>query len=123
MVIESEFVPSCVICREPVPEKRRHPKTVATCSEEHAAQLKQYNEDQVALTKCPHCYHPSTPEEREDFKNWRRSRGELHDRRGRPRQTNEEKFRKALLETETQLRSEGNSGLADRIRKVIEDTI
>lgn len=90
------FVPSCVVCRSPVPPERAQGRSRDTCSETCAAIWKLYQEHVLANSRCPRCYHPSTPEERRDFHLWRIERGDLHERRGRPRLTFADRVRHAI---------------------------
>ena len=78
------FLPSCVVCRSPVPAARAHSRSRETCSAACALYWRQYHRYVLMQTRCPSCYHPSTPEERADFKRWRKSRGDLRDKVGRP---------------------------------------
>lgn len=73
----------CVICKNQIPRERASKET---CSRQCADTWRQHREEILARTRCPHCYHPSTPEERADFRQWRIERGTLRPQRGRPRQ-------------------------------------
>lgn len=76
------FVPSCVVCRNPLlRERTTHNRE--TCSAECTDIWRQYCADLAASRHCPSCWHPSTPEERAEFREWRKARGDLHSR-GRP---------------------------------------
>jgi hypothetical protein len=79
-----KFVPSCVVCRNPVPAKRATGRSKDTCSPECNKVLRQYRKHVLVSTRCPACYHPSTPEERREFIQWRKWRGDRRERRGRP---------------------------------------
>jgi hypothetical protein len=39
----------------------------------------------IQKTKCIACLHPATPEEREDYKEWRKDRGHLRRTCGKPK--------------------------------------
>lgn len=73
----------CIVCTTPLPRSRRR---FGTCLPERPCQkiLTRFRRYCVGLTKCVACLNPSTPEEREDFKKWRRSRHELK-ANGRPK--------------------------------------
>lgn len=66
----------CMICREPLSEARSRRPT-STCSEPCKDRMDAQQLEQRRLRKCPHCLHPSTPEEREEFRVWRASRGDV----------------------------------------------
>lgn len=66
----------CVICRKQIDPKRATRPT-ATCSEVCKNRLDTIKANQRKARKCPHCLHPSTPEEREQFRLWRADRGEV----------------------------------------------
>jgi len=79
-----KFVPSCVVCKAPVPKKRATSRSKDTCSKECQAVLRAYRKFNIESRYCPSCYHPSTPEERKEFRLWRKHRGDLRERPGRP---------------------------------------
>lgn len=66
----------CTICGSPIPEARSRRQT-ATCSEKCKNRLDVIRAHQRAAKKCPACLHPSTPQEREQFRIWRAERGDL----------------------------------------------
>ena len=66
----------CTICRAPIEEKRARRQT-ATCGEPCKDRLDAVRKEQRRNTKCPSCLHPSSPEEREEFRLWRATRGDL----------------------------------------------
>lgn len=66
----------CTVCREPIPASRAQRQT-ATCSEKCKDKLDAIRARQRAARKCSVCLHPSTPEERELFREWRASRGDI----------------------------------------------
>jgi hypothetical protein len=79
------FIPRCVVCGEPVPLKRARGRSKDTCGAECHAVLREYRAWVIRSSRCPACYHPSTPEERADFVAWRKARGDRKAGRGRPR--------------------------------------
>lgn len=66
----------CTICQEPIPPGRDQRQT-ATCSEKCKNRLDTIRANQRERRKCPHCLKPSTPDERQEFREWRASRGDL----------------------------------------------
>ena len=92
------FVPSCLVCKHPVPKKRATSRSKDTCSAECNKILRKYRQHVLRSSKCPTCYHPSTPQERMEFIQWRRWRGDLREKRGRPPVRKEELLRLALQE-------------------------
>lgn len=60
----------CTICTKPIAEGRSKRKS-AVCSESCKDKLDVIRARQRADTKCPMCLHPSTPEERAAFRQWR----------------------------------------------------
>lgn len=75
---------SCAVCNGPLPPKRAYSRTRYTCSPECRQKLKAFQKQVVDAKYCRVCMRPSTPEEREQFKAFRRSTGELKGERGRP---------------------------------------
>jgi hypothetical protein len=75
-----KLVLRCVVCGGPLPSSRR---TVG----DHAGACHKvrtlYRRYVIQLTKCIACLHPATREEREAFKQWRVSRGDLRGRGNR----------------------------------------
>jgi hypothetical protein len=72
----------CVICGEALPPSRR------TIGDHTGACHKvrvMYRRYCISLTKCITCLHPSTPEQRKEFNEWRKSRGDLRSGPGKPR--------------------------------------
>ena len=66
----------CTICRDAIPEKRATRNT-ATCTEKCKDALDQIKIEQRRLKMCPHCLHPASPAEREEFRRWRADRGNV----------------------------------------------
>jgi hypothetical protein len=90
VAMEADFDPAklvlrCIICTEPIPAKRARGRSKDTCGPECHAKLRAYRKWVVQTSKCPNCYHPATPEERADFKAWRKARGHVREKRGNPR--------------------------------------
>ncbi len=116
------FVPSCIVCRNPVPLKRATGRAKDTCSPECQKVRQAYRRWVVRRTKCPNCYHPSTPEERADFLRWRKDRGMLREKGGRP----PVKLRQTLAEAIATLREymapeDADLGSAiERLQKVLD---
>lgn len=79
-----KFVPSCIVCRKPVPLHRARGRSKDTCSPECGKVRALYRRYVLSTSKCVSCLHPSSPQEREDFKQWRRDRRQLK-KKGRPK--------------------------------------
>ena len=94
-----KFVPSCVVCKQPVPKKRATGRSKDTCGPECHKVLRQYRKFVLESSHCPACYHPSTPEQRRDFIAWRKARGDRRHSVGRPPVRREEALRQALQQT------------------------
>jgi len=75
------LVLSCTVCRLPLPSARR---TVG----DHAGACHRvrvlFRRHAIKLARCIACLHPSTPAERAEFKLWRKARGDIRERGGRP---------------------------------------
>lgn len=80
----SGFIIHCAVCGDPLPEHRARARRETCGKRECGIKLKQFRKMTIEVRKCPTCYHPSTPEEREDFKQWRKERGQIQRRRGNP---------------------------------------
>ena len=63
----------CTICTRAIPEGRDRRQT-ATCSETCKNRLDEIRAQQRADRRCPACLHPSSPEERDEFRLWRAQR-------------------------------------------------
>jgi hypothetical protein len=69
-----DYVPVfCVVDGKPVPEDRKRRRSI-TCSVECAHTRNNYLRARKELRACKYCAVPSTVEQREDFKAWRRER-------------------------------------------------
>lgn len=66
----------CTICTSQIPSPRDTRQT-STCSETCKNRLDAIRAEQRRSRKCTHCLSPSTPEERELFREWRASRGDV----------------------------------------------
>jgi hypothetical protein len=91
------FIPRCIVCTSPVPAKRATSRSKDTCGPECHKVLRAYRKHVLKSTKCPACYHPSTPAERKEFQNWRKARGDRRHSVGRPKQNHEDRLRKILI--------------------------
>jgi hypothetical protein len=78
------FLPRCMVCGDPIPDRRARARKETCGKTACGVTLKQWRRAVLESRKCPACYKPSTPEEREDYKQWRRERGMLHRRAGNP---------------------------------------
>lgn len=72
----------CVVCAEPLPTSRRAVGDHAGACHRVRVLHRRYT---IQQAKCIACLHPSTPAEREEFKAWRRSRGDIRAHGGRPK--------------------------------------
>ena|ERR1700733_10407557 len=78
------FCPHCIVCTSPVPASRARGRSKDTCSPACHAVRQLYRRFVVQTSKCIACFHPATPEERADFKEWRKDRGHLRRKTGKP---------------------------------------
>ena len=67
----------CVICTKEVPARRATSRSKDTCGPECGQVLRDWKKYNILRRRCRTCYHPSSPKEREEFKLWRKSRGEV----------------------------------------------
>ena len=95
------FRPRCIVCTAPVPAKRATSRSKDTCSPACHKVLRMYRQHVLKSSKCPACYHPSTPEERKEFQAWRKMRGDRRQSVGRPKKTNEDRLRQVLTKAIT----------------------
>lgn len=79
------FVPRCVVCTAEVPKKRRSSRSKSTCSPPCHAVFTLYRKHLLISSKCIACYHPATPAERAEYREWRKARGNLRRKKGRPK--------------------------------------
>lgn len=64
----------CLVCTTQIPPQRERMRSV-TCSDACKEALRIRRLDILRTQKCPHCNHPSTPEEWQQFKRWRHETG------------------------------------------------
>ena len=86
----SSLVLKCVICSGDVPKKRASGRSKDTCGPYCQKMLRKFRKFIVESSRCPACYHPSTPAERRDFIAWRKARGDRRNKPGRPRKPQED---------------------------------
>lgn len=84
------FTPRCTVCGSAVPLARARGRQNETCSPPCYTVRKLFRKWLLSTRKCIACLHPATAKEREEFKAWRRHRGDILGGRGRP------KLKKAL---------------------------
>jgi hypothetical protein len=72
----------CVVCGLGLPASRRAVGDHAGACHKVRVLHRRY---MIQLSKCISCLHPSTPAEREDYKAWRKSRGDIRQTGGRPK--------------------------------------
>jgi hypothetical protein len=89
-----EFIPRCVVCTSAVPSNRRSGITRHTCSPPCQKVWTLFRGYLLSTRKCVACLHPATPGERAEYREWRRSRGDLRQKKGRP--TGQKNLDKAL---------------------------
>lgn len=111
----------CVVCTNEVPKKRARGRSKDTCGTECNKILRDYRKWVIRSSHCPTCYHPSTPEERKLFLQWRKSRGDRREGRGRPpAQTDAIKALKLFILGFDSIDNVQMAGAADLARKVID---
>lgn len=81
------FIPRCIVCTKAVPANRARGRSKDTCSPACHAVRQLYRKWVLQTSKCLACLHPSTPKEREEFRNWRKDRGDVRRKKGRPELT------------------------------------
>jgi hypothetical protein len=74
----------CTVCGGPLPASRRSIGDHAGACHKVRVLHRRY---MIQLSKCISCLHPSTPEQREEFKAWRKSRGDIREKGGRPKKS------------------------------------
>lgn len=76
-----KLVPGCEVCRGDIPMRRLSGRnainTRHTCSARCETVRKQHMRWLSSTRMCLNCKHPSTPKEREEFKAWRKARGDV----------------------------------------------
>lgn len=82
------FVPRCEVCTDTIPMRRLMGqdaiRTRHTCNAAHERILRNSIKALREARMCPNCKHPSTPEERKEFIQWRKKRGDLRQNPGNP---------------------------------------
>ena len=63
----------CVVDGVEVPDDRKKRRSI-TCSDACAARRNSYLREKKELKKCKYCGTPSSPEERDEFRQWRAER-------------------------------------------------
>ena len=101
----ADFRPHCIVCTTQVPERRARSRNKDTCSPECHKILTAYRKKLIFESRCPACYHPSTPEQRADYIAWRKERGHVRQKAGRPAVKREEKLLQALQVARVQLKA------------------
>jgi hypothetical protein len=61
---------TCIVDQKKIPVSRAA-RASSSCSQECKDALRQWRLENLREQKCPKCYHPSTAEERESYKQWR----------------------------------------------------
>lgn len=92
----------CQVCRGLIPPATAK-KLGVTCGLTCRTEMRRYRFQILKTQKCPHCYHPSSPAEWEDYRQWRASRGPMQafmqlPGRGNLASKRESELRKALVE-------------------------
>jgi hypothetical protein len=78
LLASGEAALNCQVCRGLIPSATAK-KLGVVCGIACRNELRRYRFQILQNQKCPHCYHPSTPEEREEFRQWRASRGPMQE--------------------------------------------
>jgi hypothetical protein len=78
LLASGEAALNCQVCRGVIPPATAK-KLGVVCGIACRNELRRYRFQILQNQKCPHCYHPSTPEEREEFRQWRASRGPMQE--------------------------------------------
>ena len=104
-----KFVPHCIVCTKPVPENRARGRSKDTCSPPCHAVRQLYRKFVIQTSKCLACYHPASPAERAEFKEWRKARGDLRRTLGTPRR--KPVTTEANTETEIRVDAEASDSL------------
>jgi predicted nucleic acid-binding Zn ribbon protein len=101
----------CQVCRGQIAH-RPNIAWVEVCSVTCRNAMRRYRFQILQNQKCPHCYHPSSEKEREEFRQWRASKGPMQEffreaqGRGNFAWQREKQLRTALREAVSALRSE-----------------
>jgi hypothetical protein len=65
-----DLVMHCVVCKKPMPDTRR--RNAITCSPACTLARRRYWFSKLDAKMCRYCYKPSTPEQRAEFRQWKR---------------------------------------------------
>jgi hypothetical protein len=100
----------CQVCRQQIPAVTAERMSV-TCGKDCRNELRRYRMEVLKNQKCPHCYHPCTPEEWTEWRQWRAERGPMQafmqlPGRGNPTGKREKALREALGDAVGVLRGE-----------------
>lgn len=101
----------CQVCRGEITH-RPNINWVEVCSTTCRNAMRRYRFQILQNQKCPHCYHPSSEKEREEFRQWRASKGPMQEffreaqGRGNFAWQREKQLRTALREAVSALRAE-----------------
>jgi predicted nucleic acid-binding Zn ribbon protein len=68
----------CQVCRKFI-KYHHNINWVEVCSTECRNAMRRYRFQILQNQKCPHCYHPSSEKEREEFRQWRASKGPMQE--------------------------------------------
>lgn len=85
----------CLVCGDPIPWDRAR-RRKDTCSVEHFDLVKQWRKHLMYTRKCHACHAPYSLKQREEFRRWRQSTGQLEMKSGRPPISRERKLSEAL---------------------------
>lgn len=108
---------SCAVCKGPLPAKRAYARTRYTCSPECRNALRAFQKLVVDAKYCHVCMRPSTPEERDEFKAFRRSKGQLKGERGRPPVKRTKLLEDALREAMAMIEEGNDASMAEDCRE------
>ena len=111
---------SCAVCRGPLPPKRAYARTRYTCGPECRVALRAFQKLVIDAKYCHVCMRPSTPEEREEFKRFRRSKGQLKGERGRPPVKRTKLLEEALRQAIYYLGEGGNPELIEEFKILLD---
>lgn len=109
----------CQVCRGVI-QCRPNIAWVEVCSTGCRNTMRRYRFQILQNQKCPHCYHPSSEEEREQFRQWRAGRGPMQEffreeqGRGNLAWQREKILRAALREAVSALRVEREAFCQER---------
>ena len=86
----------CQVCRGVIPRESAK-KQAVVCGVACRNELRRYRWQILKNQKCPHCLHPSSPAEWEEYRQWRQSRGHLRTFMQRPGRGNLTRKREKAL--------------------------